>query len=147
MPLAQFLELEPEFEYDPEAYWEQWTPALHYKINSLGQGPAQLPSREGYCLKIAEYQAAVTPEPEPELPQPPDWPAFRLSLMQSATFRTWSEGLPATWREDLKMSALVGNLTALQGVYAALKGDYPPPVEAIAEWQAFAVEAAVPLEF
>lgn len=150
IPLERFLELEPDFEYDPAATWEQWIPTLHYKVVGDQQQAANLPSREGYCLKIAEYQQAVatqppTPEPEPE--PGPDWVGFRLALLLTESFRTWSEGLPATWREDLKLSAIAANAEALQQVYNVCERLSEPQPSAVAEWQQLAEENRIPVIF
>ncbi|PSR12330.1 hypothetical protein C8255_26755 [filamentous cyanobacterium CCP3] len=86
--------------------------------------------------------------PQAELGQmPPDWSAFRMALLQSESFRTWSEVLPATWREDLKMAALAANAEALQTVYDICESISEPSPEAAAEWQQIAQENAIPVMF
>ena len=93
-----------------------------------------------------DWQPYEPPQTEPE-PPPPDWSAFRLALLQSESFRTWSEGLPATWREDLKMAALVANAEALQRVYDYCESISEPPQAAAAEWQQIAQENGIPVMF
>jgi hypothetical protein len=88
------------------------------------------------------WEPYTPPEPEP-LPPEPDWSAFRLALMRSPSFRAWSEQIPDTWREDLKLSAIAANLEALQGCYDVIKGDYPPTVEAVEEWADLAQQNAI----
>lgn len=86
--------------------------------------------------------------PEPELEDlPSDWSAFRLALLQSETFRDWSERLPATWREDLKMAALAANGEALQSIYDLLAPQHTPEYEAAMEWQQIANENHIPITF
>lgn len=93
-----------------------------------------------------DWETYEPPQAEPE-PEPPDWIAFRLALLQSESFRTWSEGLPATWREDLKMSALVANAEALQSVYDYCETISEPAPAAAAEWQQIAQENGIPVMF
>lgn len=86
--------------------------------------------------------------PEPEAaPLPPDWTTFRLLLVQSTTFRAWSEALPDTWREDLKSCAILANVAALQSTYTHLASIYPPEPSAAAEWQAIATANHIPVTF
>lgn len=93
-----------------------------------------------------QWQPYTPPPPQPEAPSP-DWQNFRLALLQSATFRDWSERLPATWREDLKLAAIAANDEALQSIYDLLAQQYPPDDEAAAEWQAIADVSSIPITF
>ncbi|MBE9157689.1 hypothetical protein IQ265_12755 [Nodosilinea sp. LEGE 06152] len=108
----------------------------------------------GQATLLEEYAAGRwEPYTPPELaPEPisaalPDWPAFRLALLKSATFRAWSEALPATWREDLKLAAIAANEEALQGIYNLLVEQSSPDGTAAAEWQAIADANHIPLTF
>ncbi|MGG6241863.1 hypothetical protein ACQ4N7_24835 [Nodosilinea sp. AN01ver1] len=93
-----------------------------------------------------DWEPYEPPQAEPEL-LPPDWPAFRLALLQSESFRTWSETLPATWREDLKMAALVANAEALQATYDHCKTLNLPGHVAASGWQQIATEHRIPVKF
>ncbi|MGB3203267.1 MAG: hypothetical protein WBA99_20340 [Nodosilinea sp.] len=93
-----------------------------------------------------DWEPYTPPEPEPS-PPAPDWPGFRLALLRSESFRTWSEGLPATWREDLKLSAIAANAEALQTIYDYCETISEPSPDAAAEWQQIAQENGVPVMF
>ena len=82
-----------------------------------------------------------------ELPPSPDWQAFRLSLLQSQSFRDWSEQLPDTWREDLKLSAIAANPEALQGLYNHCATLNIPGYTSTSEWQQIADENHIPVKF
>ncbi|MBE9159725.1 hypothetical protein IQ265_23230 [Nodosilinea sp. LEGE 06152] len=95
---------------------------------------------------LGNWEPYESPQTEPE-PLPPDWPAFRLALLKSAMFRAWSELLPATWREDLKMAALVANAEALQVTYNHCAALTLPGPAAVAEWQQIADQNQIPVTF
>ncbi|MBE9155380.1 hypothetical protein IQ265_00770 [Nodosilinea sp. LEGE 06152] len=86
------------------------------------------------------------PQASPE-PLPPDWPAFRLALLQSESFRTWSEALPDSWREDLKLAAITANAEALQSIYGYCKTLNLPGHMAASGWQQIANENRIPVKF
>lgn len=80
-------------------------------------------------------------------PLPPDWKTFRLALLKSKSFRLWSELLPSSWREDLKMAAMVGNAEALQSIYDYCKSISIPGFASTAEWQKLADTSHIPVTF
>jgi len=112
---------------------------------------ALIPSANTRAALQAAYDAgnweSYTPPEPPTEPEPPNWPAFRMALLQDASFRTWSEGLPDTWREDLKMSAIAANPEALQGVYDYCESISEPSSEAAAAWQQIAQQNGIPVMF
>lgn len=85
--------------------------------------------------------------PTPIAPLPPDWKTFRLALLKSKSFRLWSELLPGTWREDLKMAAMVGNAEALQDIYNYCKSISLPGLASTSEWQKLADTSHIPVKF
>lgn len=92
------------------------------------------------------WEPYTPPEPEPAPPEP-NWQNFRLALLQSATFRDWSERLPATWREDLKLAAIAANAEAVQGTYDHCKTLALPGHTAATGWQQIATENHIPVTF
>lgn len=88
-----------------------------------------------------------TPPAIPPEPPIPDWKTFRLALLKSKSFRLWSELLPGTWREDLKMAAMVGNAEALQDIYNYCKSISIPGLASTAEWQKLADTSHIPVKF
>ena len=119
--------------------------------------PDGTPDFDSYTTSIATQNALATaydaghwqpyslPEPELETPEP-NWQGFRLALLQSATFRDWSEELPATWREDLKLAAIAANPEALQATYDhCVSLTQPGPVAA--EWRDIAAQHHIPVVF
>ena len=78
IPIAQWLELEPDFEHVAIADFERWTPQQHYLVIDGNQQPTTLPSREEYCSKIELYRASLgleaerSPQPSQPLPRPAD---------------------------------------------------------------------------
>lgn len=92
------------------------------------------------------WEPYAPPSPEPE-PTEPDWQSFRLALLQSASFREWSERLPDTWREDLKLAAIAANADALQSIYNLLAQQHTPEYEAALEWQEIADQLFIPVTF
>ncbi|MFQ4139630.1 hypothetical protein PGN35_025300 [Nodosilinea sp. PGN35] len=112
---------------------------------------ADIPSPNTRAALQAAYDAGhwelyEPPQAEPE-PLPPDWPAFRLALLQSASFRLWSEALPATWREDLKLAAIAANAEALQSIYTHCTTLHSPGHTAATEWQQVADHHRIPITF
>ena len=89
IPIAQWLELEPDFEHVAIADFESWTPQQHYMVIGGNQQPTTLPSRQGYCSKIELYRAAFGLEPEqisaPSQPLPRPADAMQ-SLMTAPIF-------------------------------------------------------------
>lgn len=138
--LEDFLLIEPNYSL-PEGATEVWNSEVHCYLLAGDQLPAESAAAT-YPTKIAGYGVALAalhpePEPPPVLPSP-NWQNFRLALLQSTTFRDWSERLPATWREDLKLAAMAANTEALQGIYDFLAHQHTPEYEAAVEWQAIA---------
>lgn len=82
----------------------------------------------------------------PEIP-PPDWKTFRLALLKSKTFRLWSELLPSSWREDLKLAAVAANAEALQDIYNYCKSISLPGLASTSEWQQLADKSNIPVTF
>ena len=80
-------------------------------------------------------------------PAPPDPKAFKVDLMAHPLFLEWQEALPATRREDLKMSAIMDNWPLVQALYTQLAAAVPLPTGAAAQWQALADAHTIPLEF
>lgn len=95
------------------------------------------------------WQPYTPPVPQvaPPPPPPPDWKTFRLDLLKGKSFRVWSELLPGTWREDLKMAALVGNAEALQDIYNYCKSISLPLPASTSEWQRLADKSNIPVKF
>lgn len=93
-----------------------------------------------------DYEPYTPPEPEPQPPEP-NWQDFRLKLLQSETFRDWSERLPATWREDLKLAAMAANEEAVQSIYNHCKTLALPGHTAAAGWQQIATANHIPVNF
>lgn len=111
---------------------------------------ALTPSPNTRAALQAAYDAGnwedyIPPEQAPEIP--PDWQGFRLALLQSQTFRAWSEALPATWREDLKLAAIAANPEAVQATYDYCKTLNLPGHTAATEWQALAAAHSIPVTF
>lgn len=124
----------------------------------LQQQTAGSPDFESYSSSIAtqdalqaafdrgDWEPYEPPQVEPE-PIPPNWPAFRMALLKSATFRSWSKSLEDTWREDLKLAAIARNAEALQETYNhCVTLTLPGPV-AVEEWQQIATENHIPVTF
>lgn len=150
--LADFLLMEPGYSL-PEGATEIWNPGVHCYLMAGDQLPANSEASI-YITRIALYtQALAELHPEPQLepePEPPpliNWQGFRLALLASASFRAWSEDLPATWREDLKLAAIENNTTAVQSIYNLLAQQFPPDFTQAEGWQAIADENHIPLVF
>lgn len=121
----------------------------HYLENELAIADTASPNTRA-ALQTA-YDAGnwklYTPPPPQPAPLEPDWKTFRLALLKSKSFRLWSELLPNSWREDLKMAAMVGNAEALQDIYNYCKTLSPPLPAAVAEWQKLATQNHIPVTF
>lgn len=124
-------------------------------ITHLVASEAAIASYSSSAATVAALQAAydsghckpyTPPAPQPA-PLEPDWKTFRLALLKSKSFRLWSELLPNSWREDLKMAAMVGNAEALQDIYNYCKTLSPPLPAAVAEWQKLATQNHIPVTF
>ena len=147
IPLQAWLQLNPEFVYDPTADYEQWTPDLHYKVVGGNQQAAELPDRSELFQQqeLQRYSSYLSTE-IPEIQDPANganWSAFRSQILSNAAFEVWSSGLPPTHRENLKIAAALGNAVEVQAIYDALtQGEAP---EGASEWQAIANEFNIPL--
>lgn len=125
--------------------------ALH--ILELSNGVLDLSEypQMGQDVLQAAYDAGRwhTYTPPTMIPEslPPDWKTFRLALLKSKSFRLWSELLPGTWREDLKLAAMAGNAEALQGIYDYCKSLSLPGLASTSEWQALANKSNIPVTF
>lgn len=124
-------------------------------ITHLVASEAAIASYSSSAATVAALQAAydsghckpyTPPAPQPA-PLEPDWKTFRLALLKSKSFRLWSELLPNSWREDLKMAAMVGNAEALQDIYNYCKSISLPVPASTAEWQALADKSNIPVKF
>jgi hypothetical protein len=114
-------------------------------IATYSSSPATVAALQA-AYDAGQWEIYTPPEPEPE-PPGPNWSEFRITLMVNAAFRTWGQTLPDDWREDLKLTAMATNATALQGIYDHLVTYYPPPPDAAAEWQQIATENHIPVVF
>ncbi|MBD1917171.1 MULTISPECIES: hypothetical protein [Cyanophyceae] len=113
-----------------------------------GYAPNSMATRDALQSAYAagNWEHYTPPEPEPEQPEP-NWQDFRLALLESATFRDWSERLPATWREDLKLAAIAANSEALQSIYDHCKSLSMPVLSSVSGWQQIANENYIPVTF
>jgi hypothetical protein len=84
IPLDQWIDLEPDFEHDPSATFEQWSPELHYKVVDGNQQAANLPSRASYFEKIENYRASLGVEAESEPTSSPNLPRPAEALAELA---------------------------------------------------------------
>lgn len=94
--LAQFLELEPDFSYEPKAF-EQWLPTQHSIVVDGNQWPApeRLGDRSPYLAKIEQYLAALPPDSPPDAaPDLADWSGFRLWRYRDADYMALLQAQP-----------------------------------------------------
>lgn len=94
-----------------------------------------------------DWKPYTPPPPPPPPPEPPNWSAFRLTLFDTKSFRQWAALVPADWREDLKICAVLANAEALQNTYNQISGLFKPSPTSAAEWQRLATQHRIPVTF
>ena len=118
---------------------------VYYELNGdfrIQQG-GEIPPGATVFATIEAFEAAKALA----TPTPPDPKAFKIAFMADPLFLEWQADLPATRREDLKMSAIMDNWPLVQALYTQLAAAVPLPTGAAAQWQALADAHTIPLEF
>lgn len=138
--IADFIKFEPDLVLNPDYSFEVFGPQGHWLSNGpdsdrISGEDAGVPSRQSYIDKELAGAYGL-----------PDWSGFRVALLSSTSFNTWSMSLPAVVRENLKLAAMAENVAVIQALYDQAITMAAPTKEARTGWQTICDTYRIPLK-